>query len=225
MNNQFQSSARDLEDIHVWLLDDTPATSQEFERYLKWISPVDRVMDIGSGAGRFLEVLRIQNIPAFGVDLNETLAARAQAKGSQVLTKDVLKALEEDAQGVTVFSMIDFVEHIPLPVLLEILEKISKIKGAKILLQTPNLESVIGMKFYFHLPSHVTPLHPFLLRRVLAHYGFEIVDEWTSFGELPWTGLRKWLVMKILNGLFGPPVAKMFFQGANVSMIAISKGK
>ena len=221
-DSTFQSETHDPEDIHVWLCDESPASQLEFERYLRWIKPDDVVMDIGSGAGTFLEVLRRNRIKAFGVDLNESLAKRASAKGSTVLVKDVLKALTEDRSGVTVFSMMDFVEHISLRTLLEILKRLSTVPGAKVLIQTPNLESVIGMKFWFHLPSHVTPLHPFFLRRLLKQHGFEIVDEWTSYGNLPWSGFRRWLTMKILNGVFGPPVAKMFCEGANIMIVAIA---
>jgi 2-polyprenyl-3-methyl-5-hydroxy-6-metoxy-1,4-benzoquinol methylase len=224
-DSAFQSGTHDPEDIHVWLFDESPASPLEFEGYLRWIKPDDVVMDIGSGAGSFLEVLRNKGIKAFGVDLNESLAKRAGARGSTVLVKDVLRALTEDTSGVTVFSMMDFVEHIPLRTLLEILQKVSTVSRAKIFIQTPNLESVIGMKFWFHLPSHVTPLHPFFLRRILKQYGFEIVDEWTAYGNLPWSGFRRWLTMKFLNGVFGPPVAKMLCEGANIAIVAIAPGR
>jgi 2-polyprenyl-3-methyl-5-hydroxy-6-metoxy-1,4-benzoquinol methylase len=221
----FQPETNDPEDIHVWLCDESPASLLEFERYMQWISLDDVVMDIGSGAGSFLEVLRRKGIKAFGVDLNESLAKRASARGSTILVKDVLRALTEDTSGVTVFSMMDFVEHIPLRTFLEILRTLSAVPGAKVLIQTPNLESVIGMKFWFHLPSHVTPLHPFFLRRILKKYGFEIVDEWTAYGNLPWSGFRRWFTLKLLNGVFGPPVAKMLCEGANIAIVAIAPGR
>jgi SAM-dependent methyltransferase len=220
MNPAFQSQPADSEDIHVWLMDGAAPDPTEFDRYLRWIRPGDRVMDIGSGEGRFLQVLKDRGIEAFGVDLNENLAGRARAKGLKVLTKDVLVALDEDVAGVTIFCMMDFVEHIPLRVLLEILRKIARVPGARVLLQTPNLDSVIGMKFYFHLPSHVTPLHPFFLRRVLAQHGLGLLDEWSVYGQLPWRGLRRRLTIRLLRMLFGPPVAQMFIEGANICMVA-----
>lgn len=94
--------------------DGAAAHEGEFERYLRWIHPSDRVMDIGSGEGRFLEILRRRNSDAFGVDLNDALAA-----------------LQDDIASVSIFSMMAFVEHIPLRVVLEILEKIFRIPGAK----------------------------------------------------------------------------------------------
>lgn len=225
MNSTFQSHPADSADVHVWMRDGAAANEAEFERYLRWIHPSDRVMDIGSGEGRFLEVLRRRNIDAFGVDLNDALAGRAQAKGLHVLRKDALAALQDDIAGVTVFSMMDFVEHIPLRVLLEILEKISCIPGAKIVLQTPHLDSLIGMKFWFHMPSHVTPLHPFFLRRVLAQHGFGILDEWSGYGHLPWKGLRRRLTIRFLRSVFGSPMADMFIEGAEFCLVAATSEK
>lgn len=220
MEPAFQSRPADSADIHVWMQEGVRPDPAAFAQYLRWIKPTDRVMDIGSGEGHFLEVLRDRQIDAFGVDLNEELANRARAKGLKILVKDVLEALDDDASGVTVFSMLDFAEHVPLRVLLQLLEKISRIPGARVLLQTPNLDSVIGMKFYFHLPSHVTPLHPFFLRRVLAQHGFTILDEWSMYGQLPWTGLRRRLTIRFLRSVFGAPVASMFMEGANICFVA-----
>lgn len=214
-------SSDELKELHLWTEGGSPvANPQQIEPYLRWTKPGESILDIGCGDGSLLRFLRSRGYQAEGVDLNAELAALCQADGLNVKCGDAREAVQQADPGHRTFSMLDFVEHIPMQTLLGILGQIALRPGARVWIQTPNLESIMGFKFWFHMPSHVLPLHPWVLRKILGRLGFVILDEWTDYGGLPWTGLRRWISLKILNGLFGPPMAKMFLGGGNICLVA-----
>ncbi len=41
----------------------------------------------------------------------------------------------------------------------------------------------MGFKFWFHMPSHMNAMHPFVIRNVLGRLGYEIIDKWSETME------------------------------------------
>jgi 2-polyprenyl-3-methyl-5-hydroxy-6-metoxy-1,4-benzoquinol methylase len=209
-------------EIHVWSFDalETSELSESlFKKYFDTLGEGDAILDIGCGQGNLVRALQQRGHKVLGVDTNLELIEVAQAESIPVKQMDALTAIQQESDF-NIFSMMDFVEHISLRTLHDLLNAISAKPNSTVWIQTPNLDSVIGIKFWFQVPSHITPLNPFVLRKLLARFNFEIVQEWTAYGELPWSGFRKWLSLKILNGLFGAPVASMFVGGANICLVA-----
>jgi 2-polyprenyl-3-methyl-5-hydroxy-6-metoxy-1,4-benzoquinol methylase len=220
-----KNEKHNLKELHLW----TDGGTQEadpgaLKPYLRWVGKEDRILDIGCGDGRILRFLLQQGYQAEGVDLNPELVALCREQGLPVELGDAAEVIQRDASNFKVFSMLDFIEHIPMEVLLDILGVIALKPGARVWIQTPNLDSVMGFKFWFHMPTHVLPLHPWVLRKILDRLGFAILAEWTDYGGIPWTGFRRWLTMKILMGLFGPPLAQMFVGGGNICLVAEARG-
>jgi len=221
MNNEKNS----LKELHLWTEGGTQeADAAAMKLYLRWIEKDDRILDVGCGDGRVLHFLLGQGYQAEGVDLNPELVALCREKGLPVEQGDAAEVMRRDAAKYKVFSMLDFVEHIPMEALLDILGVIAVRRGARVWIQTPNLDSIMGFKFWFHMPTHVLPLHPWVLRKILDRLGFTILAEWTDYGGIPWTGFRRWLTMKILMALFGPPLAQMFVGGGNICIVAEARG-
>lgn len=217
------TNAAEFREMNVWASESSeldPLSIAFLQKYLDTLSLGDSVLDIGCGQGKLVRFLRDRGIAVLGVDLNAELVEIALSAGLPVKLVDAVTAMKTEASAFTVFSMLDFVEHTPVDAIVEILSVISEKPGAMIWLQTPNLDSLMGLKFWFHMPSHVTALHPVVLRKLLTRFNFEIVAEWSDFGGLPWTGLRRKIALKILNALFGSPIANMFLGGGNICLVA-----
>lgn len=82
------------------------------------------LLDIGSGRGEWLELLKDNGLTARGVDLNETLARQCHDRGLEVEINDALQYLrslpEASLGAITGFHVI---EHLPMEVLLELYDE------------------------------------------------------------------------------------------------------
>lgn len=222
MNYQFKNNS----EFHVW---DVGGDAEQVARISfesSWMSkvlrPGDRVLDIGCGAGYTVETLQALGFQALGVDLNSELIAKAKARNINVVEEDALQAIRSRLTDFDVVCMSDFIEHVPLKVVVDIMEEIAKHPAKRIYFCTPNLDSVMGFKFWFHMPTHVNAMHPHVIRAMFDKMGFSVLHEWTEYGGLPgsrWKlALRKWILIKV----FGPVQAKLFEGGANVCFVAES---
>lgn len=217
------SLANDPE-FHVWDLASYESINAPEVFRDSWMArllkPGDSVLDLGCGPGYTVKVLKDLGYPVLGVDLNQKLVARAREHGLNVIEQDASQAVRAHGGKYDVICMSDFIEHIPLSVAVDICTEIAKLPKKRLFLCTPNLDSMMGFKFWFHMPTHVNAMHPFVIRRMLEKMGYRILDEWTEYGNLPGKGwklkLRQWLLIK----LFGPVQAQLFLGGANVCFIA-----
>lgn len=208
-------------EFHVWDLGDYGSPANSACAYAagwmkRCLSPGDAVMDIGCGAGYGVKVLHDSGHKVLGVDLNDVLVAKARSQGLNVLKLDALEAIQRYGPDYNVFCLSDFIEHVPLQVVWEIFGVLAARPGVKIYFCTPNLDSLMGFKFWFHMPTHVNAMHPFVLRGMLRRLNFTVIEEWSEYGNLPGRGwklrLRKWLLCKLV----GPTQAQLFYGGANI---------
>jgi 2-polyprenyl-3-methyl-5-hydroxy-6-metoxy-1,4-benzoquinol methylase len=213
-------------EFHVWDLTSFEEldTKSQYKNswYPRHLREGDAVLDIGCGPGYTVKMFVDNNIKVLGIDLNEVLVNRAQQKGLPVIKMDAVEAIEKYKHEYNFFHMSDFVEHVPLEVVVKILGAISQIKDARIFLATPNLDSLMGFKFWFHMPTHINAMHPFVIRNMLNKMGYEIVQEWSEYGHLPGRGWKYKLRKKFLQMLLGTQ-AELFVGGANICFIAKTK--
>ncbi|MFA6289076.1 MAG: class I SAM-dependent methyltransferase [Opitutaceae bacterium] len=215
-------------EFHVWDLATYESIDAEAAFSSGWMGKYlrreDAVLDVGCGPGYTVKVLQDLGYSVLGVDLNKELISRAQRVGLNVVEEDGLVAIRKHADKYNVICMSDFVEHVPLKVVVDICAEIARFPGKRVFLCTPNLDSVMGFKFWFHMPTHVNAMHPFVIRNMLKKLGYRVIEEWTEYGQLPGKGwklkLRRWLLIKLL----GPAQAQLFFGGANVCFFAEVKG-
>jgi len=134
------------------------------------------LLDVACGRGEWLDVLRSEGIDAYGVDSNAAMIAEAAAAGLDVRCEDALvhlaKLEESSLQGISAFH---FVEHIPLGVLVKMLDDslLALRPGGVLLLETPNPTNLmVGAASFYLDPTHVRPIHPEFLRFLVESRGF-----------------------------------------------------
>lgn len=140
----------------------------------------DPVADIGCGRGEWLELLRDKGIPAYGVDSNPDVAARAAGRGLVVHTANGIEhlrsAAERSLSAVTAFHV---AEHLPLDALIELIDLSLRAlrPGGRLILETPNPGNLaVGANSFWLDPTHVKPLPSDLLSFLVTSRGFADVE-------------------------------------------------
>ncbi|HEY0319362.1 MAG TPA: methyltransferase domain-containing protein [Pyrinomonadaceae bacterium] len=134
------------------------------------------ILDIGTGRGEWLEVLRQEGIEASGVDMNSVQVEACAARGLEVTHDDALNHLrglpDASLNAVTGFHII---EHLEFEALVSLLDEIMRTlaQNGLVIFETPNPEnvSVTGHNFYVD-PTHRNPLPIPMMKFLLESRGF-----------------------------------------------------
>lgn len=213
----------DHDEFHVWDMETYESIDSKARFENSWmktyIKPNMRILDIGCGPGYTTKILHDNHFKVLGVDLNESAISKALEQGLPVIKADAMEIIEIRGNEFDFFLMSDFVEHVPLNIVYAILKKISSLPHATIFICTPNLDSLMGFKFWFHMPTHINAMHPYVLRKMLNKLGYNIQEEWSEYGNLPGRGWKLAFRKKVLQLLLGTQ-AQLFLGGANINFIA-----
>ena len=138
------------------------------------------LVDLGCGRGEWLLVLRDLNIPALGVDSNTVCAAECRESGLLIEEKDLLDFLEtRPDQSVGAFTLFQVLEHLPFPVLVEVLRHIRRtlVPGGLLIAEVPNAKNLrVASGTFWIDPTHQRPLFPELLLFLATEVGFSKTD-------------------------------------------------
>lgn len=159
------------------------------KKYAKYFK-AGPVIDLGSGRGIFLQILKEGQIEAFGVDNSEAASLYAKEKGLKVYREDIFAFLKKNVQEGKKYEGIfcsHLIEHFPpekVEELLSLCFKILNFNGILILI-TPNSQDLRVITDIFWLDkTHVRPYPQALLKVLLTKSGFKInelgVDEDTK---------------------------------------------
>lgn len=138
------------------------------------------VIDVGSGRGEWLDLLREVGLHAFGIDTNHEFVAKCRARGLAVTEADALVALAAlpEASAGAITSM-HLVEHLPFEALVEMIDQAHRVltPGGVLILETPNPENInVGTHWFYLDPTHRNPLPPSMLAWLVAERGFADVE-------------------------------------------------
>lgn len=137
------------------------------------------VVELGSGRGEFLDLMRAAKIKATGVDNNRNAVERCRQKGlKNAVTADAneyLASLAEASVG-AVFSA-QFAEHVTFPELLKVLtlSRSRLVPGGIFVAETVNPNSIEGAKTFFVDQTHVKPIFPEVFAFLCRSTGFASV--------------------------------------------------
>lgn len=138
------------------------------------------VLDIGTGRGEFLQLLKDNKINAQGLDINIDMVERSKKKGLKAVQGDALEYLQSsNSQSFGAITGFHIVEHIPFNILLRLFTAAHQAlaEDGFVLFETPNPENIIVGSCAFYMdPSHLHPIPPDLLAFALETSGFRNVE-------------------------------------------------
>lgn len=135
----------------------------------------DFVLDVGCGRGEFLDVCRTRKLPCRGVDINEDMVKHCRTKQHTVERGDAnayLSTLDDDSLRGLISCHV--IEHMPSSEVLAFL-KLCWMKlavGGRLVIETPNPQSLFGISLFFRDFTHERPVHPQTLKFLLGKLGF-----------------------------------------------------
>jgi SAM-dependent methyltransferase len=154
------------------------------ERQRCYVAMVDQLVDdahpladLGCGRGEWLTLMKEARLPAIGVDLNPMFVRELKSEGLDVIEADLLGFLR-DAEDCSLgaITLFQVVEHLPVEVLLRVLEESARVlrPGGLLIAETPNaLNLTVAASTFWIDPTHQRPLHPEFLRFCALQAGFE----------------------------------------------------
>lgn len=149
--------------------------------YVKEVATAGKpLLDLGCGRGEWLTVLRDAGIPARGIDSNRACIDDCKHLDLDVELADLvehLNSLPEHSLGA--ITMFQVMEHLPFPVLLNVLRSILRAlaPGGVFIGEVPNSETLrVAATTFWIDPTHERPLFPGLLQFLAKEIGFNSVD-------------------------------------------------
>ena len=138
------------------------------------------VIDLGSGRGEWLGLLKENGFAAVGIDVNQAFVDEARERGLDVTLGDALEYLRDRPDGscaaVTAFHVVEHLDSGSRESLLREAYR-SLCPGGLLILETPNPENiVVGASSFYLDPTHLSPIPPGLLGFLCEQAGFESVS-------------------------------------------------
>jgi len=132
-----------------------------------------RIVDLGCGEGALLLALkRAGHKEIVGVDSNEELLHIARSFDLPLIARDIWEYLGSETLLPAVYFYVDVMEHVPVEHNLKLLKRLPL--GSRLIIQTPYTESVLGHRYYMNVPSHVAPYSPWVIKKMLNRFGYEV---------------------------------------------------
>jgi SAM-dependent methyltransferase len=144
--------------------------------YLALLEGKDPVLDVGCGRGEFLDLLRENDIPALGVDLDPGMVERCREKGhDEVTLGDAVGYLDDRDDGSlgAIFSA-QLIEHLPRRELERFFEvAAAKLKpGGVFIAETVNPHCARALKAFWLDLTHQHPIFPEVTLMLCRIVGF-----------------------------------------------------
>jgi O-antigen chain-terminating methyltransferase len=146
--------------------------------YLPDLKTAPPVLDLGSGRGELLLMLREAGIESTGVEGDKALAEAARRRGLKIIEGEVLEVLrEQDPESYGAVTAIHLFEHLAPAHLAAVLAEIRRVlqPNGLLLAECPNPHTLrVGAALYWQDPTHQRPLLPETLELMLRAVGFKL---------------------------------------------------
>lgn len=148
------------------------------KKFLKFFKQCKKVLDIGSGEGIFLKLLREKGIEGVGVDSYLPAVEACRKNGFTVYNEDALSFLANTKEKFDGIFCSHLIEHLKYEEFLKFIDLARNVLAEKgtIVLVTPNSESLwVVLRIFWLDPTHVRMYPGKLLSSVLKAHGFDVV--------------------------------------------------
>jgi len=158
---------------------------ERFRVYLYYVDLVGKekvknCLDIGSGHGVWLDMLRDHGQNPEGVDLNLDMVNQCKERGHQVTAESMVDYLQKKSDAsLDVITGFHIIEHISTDDLARTLEESFRCldTGGLVLFESPNPENLRTSAYMFYLdPTHSVPVHPLFMQFLLKEIGFVDIE-------------------------------------------------
>lgn len=151
------------------------------EQFLDFFLGCNNVLDIGSGRGIFLELLKEKGIKGYGIDTNDDLILYCKRKDLNVQKDDVMTHLKKlnnkSLDGIFISHVIEHLKYEDATYMLKLCyEKMQY--GSYMVIATPNiLNMTVSSNTFYTDPTHVAHIHPEFIKFLLGTYRFRDIQE------------------------------------------------
>lgn len=152
----------------------------------KWVGGRDKkalaILDLGCGAGEWLELLMEHGYEPKGVDSNYLVISDALKENSSLYIEieDALDYLEKCSDNcLDVITSLQMIEHLDLPVLFKLFDECRRVlkTGGMLMFTTPNPQNILTATYMFRVdPTHKNPIPVEVLQFYMRKWGFTIYD-------------------------------------------------
>jgi SAM-dependent methyltransferase len=162
---QFRGSAEEVEERLRFYLP-----------FLKDLKPESVILDVGSGRGDWLALLRKQGFNPRGIEVNEVLAEHSRQQGLDVVSAEMMVYLgQQPDNSVDLVTVFHLIEHFNIGKLIRLLDEVKRAlkPGGLLILETPSPENLVVAACNFYAdPTHYKPIYPQTLIFLLDRKGF-----------------------------------------------------
>lgn len=138
------------------------------------------ILDIGSGRGEWLQLLKELGYSPKGLDINRIFVEYCKNAGLDVNEGNALNYLQSlPDNSVSVITGFHIVEHLELKELIMLFDEIKRVlkQEGMVIFETPNPENIIVGSCNFYLdPTHRNPIPPETLKFLVKYSGFIDID-------------------------------------------------
>jgi O-antigen chain-terminating methyltransferase len=137
-------------------------------------------LDIGSGRGEWLELLKDAGVRAQGVDRNRVFIDQCRRLGLDVTEEDALSYLKSlPGESLSVITSFHLVEHLPFETLINLLDESVRVlkSGGLLILETPDPQNfIVGSYNFYADPTHRNPIPSATLAFLLGSRGLSRLE-------------------------------------------------
>ena len=190
--------------MHVADARDREVAQRYFKPFVGRFTGCSRVLEIASGQGFFLDMLKQAGIGARGVEADAALCEQARARGLDVVNADFfefLKTKTDEFDGVMASHIVEHFLPVQVEELLGLLARAAK-PGSPLVILTPNIANLRrAVGDFWRDPTHVRPYPVSALAKLLRRTGWEVAEDF-EYTDRKFS-LRRAIVYRLRNLLIG----------------------